>query len=79
MTEDRPAELLLDVRGLACPLPVLKLRKALQGLAPGQRVRVEATDPMAAIDIPHYLAESGDRLISTAQEADRGVYVVEKA
>ena len=79
MGDEQAADLCLDVRGLACPLPVLKLRKALQGLAPGQRVRVEATDPMAAIDIPHFLTESGDRLISAVQEAGGGVYVVEKA
>ena len=78
MSDRSRAELHLDVRGLACPLPVLKLRKALLGMTPGQRIRVEATDPVAAIDIPHFLSESGDRLISAVQEGGVGIYVVEK-
>lgn len=53
----------LDARDLACPLPVLKARKALLGLAPGERLLVEATDPMAAIDIPNFCREAGHRLV----------------
>jgi len=62
----------LDLRGLACPMPVLKTRKALQRLAPGDRLLVEATDPLAAIDIPHFVSQSGDRLVAEATED--GVY-----
>lgn len=58
-----PAELTLDLRHLACPLPVLKTRKALRPLAPGARLLVEATDDMALIDIPHCCAQDGHRLI----------------
>ncbi len=53
---------LLDLRGLKCPLPALRTRKALLALSPGDRLVVEATDPMAAIDIPHLLRETGDAL-----------------
>jgi tRNA 2-thiouridine synthesizing protein A len=53
----------LDVRGLACPLPVLKARKALAGMAPGARLLVAATDPVARIDMPHFCAEAGHRLL----------------
>ncbi|KMO39628.1 preprotein translocase subunit TatB [Methylobacterium tarhaniae] len=52
----------LDLRGLKCPLPVLRTRKALRGLAPGEGLSVRCTDPMAAIDIPNLLRESGDHL-----------------
>ncbi|ACL62030.1 sulfurtransferase TusA family protein [Methylobacterium nodulans] len=52
----------LDLRGLKCPLPVLRTRKALRGLSPGARLVVRCTDPLAAIDIPHLLHETGDRL-----------------
>lgn len=62
----------LDLRGLACPLPVLKTRKALMTMASGQRLLIEATDPLAAIDVPHFLAESGHRPIET--ETDNGVF-----
>lgn len=58
----------LDCRGLLCPLPVLKARKTLRLMRPGQILRVEATDPMAAIDIPHLAREDGHELI--AQERD---------
>ncbi len=59
----------LDARGLICPLPVLKTRKTLQGLAPGAVLRVRADDPVARIDLPHFCAEAGHALIS-AEEAD---------
>jgi tRNA 2-thiouridine synthesizing protein A len=52
----------LDLSGLNCPLPALKTRKALKALAPGDRLEVRCTDPMAAIDIPHLVGVTGDRL-----------------
>jgi tRNA 2-thiouridine synthesizing protein A len=53
---------LLDLSGLKCPLPALKTRKALQRLSAGQHLVVTCTDPLAAIDIPHLLRETGDVL-----------------
>ena len=55
-------EIQLDLSGLKCPLPALKTRKALQRLASGDRLSVTCTDPMAAIDIPNLLRETGDVL-----------------
>lgn len=49
----------LDLRGLKCPLPVLHTRRALERAAAGARLRVECTDPMAAIDIPHLIRQAG--------------------
>lgn len=63
----------LDLKGLKCPLPALKTRKALKGLAPGATLMVECTDPLAAIDIPHLLQETGDAL--EAQEEKDGILV----
>ena len=57
----------LDLRGLRCPLPVLRTRKALRGLAPGAVLIVDCTDPLAGIDIPHMLRERGDELLGTTQ------------
>lgn len=57
----------LDVKGLLCPLPVLKARKVLQGLAPGSLLAVEATDPASVIDIPHFCTETGHVLIEQSQ------------
>ncbi len=53
----------LDLTGLKCPLPVLRTRKALRGLAPDAILVVICTDPMAAIDIPHLVREEGDTLL----------------
>lgn len=69
----------LDARGLLCPLPVLKARKRLSALAPGQVLRLIATDPAAVIDVPHYCAESGHILRGSVDEADAQVYYIEKA
>ncbi|WP_407049467.1 sulfurtransferase TusA family protein [Methyloraptor flagellatus] len=63
-TNDAPPPRELDLRGLKCPLPVLRARKALAGMLPGERLVVEATDPMAAIDIPHMCHEDGHELLS---------------
>lgn len=52
----------LDLRGLKCPLPALKTRGALLTLPPGARLRVECTDPLSRIDIPHLVRETGDML-----------------
>lgn len=57
----------LDTRGLSCPLPVLKARKRLLALAPGDRLRVLATDPKAPGDFQLYSAESGHRLIEESE------------
>ena len=43
----------LDLQGLKCPLPAMKTRNALMRLAPGAALRVLATDPLSAIDVPH--------------------------
>lgn len=52
----------LDLRGLHCPLPALRTRKALRRLNGGDLLIVECTDPLATIDIPHLLRETGDLL-----------------
>ncbi len=70
MTIEAPEAKFLDLRGLNCPLPALRTLKALKGMAPGAALVVECTDPMAAIDIPHCIAENGDRLESQVAERD---------
>jgi tRNA 2-thiouridine synthesizing protein A len=60
----RDAEEEMDLSGLLCPLPVLKARKRLAGMPPGEILRVIATDPMSAIDMPHFCNEQGHALIT---------------
>jgi tRNA 2-thiouridine synthesizing protein A len=55
----------LNLRGLKCPLPALRTRKALAGLAAGDLLVVECTDPLAAVDIPNLLNQTGDTLEKT--------------
>jgi tRNA 2-thiouridine synthesizing protein A len=70
--------IVLDLTGLKCPLPVLKTRKALARLAAGDRLEVRCTDPMALIDIPVLLGETGDRLHS-AERGEIIVFVIERS
>jgi len=60
----------LDVRGLQCPLPVLKARKKLLSMAPGSTLSVETTDPASVIDFPHFCNESGHELVTQTVEGD---------
>ncbi|SEH95485.1 sulfurtransferase TusA family protein [Paracoccus alkenifer] len=60
----------IDARHLLCPLPVLRLRRALQGLAPGAVVALEATDAAAVLDVPHFCAEAGHELLFSAPLPD---------
>ncbi len=63
--------IVLDLRGLKCPMPVLRARRSLRALSPGARVIVECTDPMAAIDIPHFAHQDGHVL--EGQSTQNGV------
>ena len=65
-------EILLDVIGQQCPLPVLRTRKRLLRLAPRALLRVFASDPVARIDMPHFCAEAGHELVEIR---DRGTWI----
>jgi tRNA 2-thiouridine synthesizing protein A len=56
------SEKIMNLRGLKCPLPALRVKKALSGLKSGDLIVAECTDPLAAIDIPNLLRQTGDRL-----------------
>ena len=63
----------LDLRGLRCPLPALKTRKALTRLAAGDRLVVECTDPLSTLDIPNLINQTGDVLED--QKTEPGLFV----
>jgi tRNA 2-thiouridine synthesizing protein A len=73
MNDDTTPPVRLDLRGLKCPLPALRTRKALKQAVPGQRFVVECTDPLSAIDIPNLLRETGDQL--EGQESAEALHV----
>jgi tRNA 2-thiouridine synthesizing protein A len=58
----------LNLRGLKCPLPALRTRKALGGMASGDVLVVECTDPLASVDIPNLLNQTGDTLEDTHKD-----------
>jgi tRNA 2-thiouridine synthesizing protein A len=72
------AETNLNLRGLKCPLPALKTRKALTRLTAGDEIVVECTDPLAGVDIPNLLRETGDALVDTRRESNLIVFRIRK-
>jgi tRNA 2-thiouridine synthesizing protein A len=56
------ADITIDARGHQCPVPTLRLRKLLETLADGARIRLLADDPMALIDVPLFIKQAGHRL-----------------
>lgn len=79
MTHDpRPADTVYDLRGLKCPLPVMKTRRRLQDMAPGERLLIETTDPLAAIDIPNFCREDGHRLVETTEANGVRRFLIER-
>ncbi len=68
----------LDATGLLCPLPVLKARKRLQALQPGDILNIRADDPAAIVDIPHFCAQAGHILVEMTADGSGQLYVVRK-
>ncbi len=68
----------LDLRGLKCPLPVLRTKKALRAMAPGDEIEVLATDPGSVRDFRAFCDTTGDDLVSSAENAGVYSYVVRK-
>lgn len=80
MSEKSPIAVLVDARDMLCPLPVLKARKALKGVEPGQCVEVLATDPAADADFKAFCDSTGHRLSAATKQED-GVlrFVIERS
>ncbi|MCK0138461.1 sulfurtransferase TusA family protein [Aliiroseovarius sp. F47248L] len=68
----------LDALGLLCPLPVLKARKRLKSLAKGQVLRLQATDPAAVIDVPHFCAEQGHEFVGYEERGPATHFYIRK-
>ncbi len=81
LLDDAPAltpDVTVDARGHRCPVPTLRLRKILQGMQPGQRVRLLADDPMAKVDVPHFAGENGHLVLEAGSEGSTLSFLVEK-
>ena len=63
-----------DAKGMKCPLPVLKARRFLKEMAPGEQIEIEATDPGAPKDFVHFCETTGHKLVENTERD--GVYVI---
>lgn len=71
-------ELVLDVRELNGPFPILRTEKILQKMFPGQTVRVVTTDPRSATDFKSYCNETGNELVECSAFGDCYYYRIQK-
>ena len=71
-------EALLDAKGLQCPMPLLKAKKALNEMLPDGLLRVLATDPGSVRDFEVFSSQSGHALLESRQEGDTYIYLLRK-
>ncbi len=64
LADRQPDEIIVDARGHQCPVPTLKLRRALERAPAGARLRLIADDPMAPVDVPHFAEQVGLEILS---------------
>lgn len=69
----------LDASGLRCPMPLLKTKLELNGMAAGEVLLVIASDSGSARDIPAYLSLTGHELVSSSEEGDRYTFMIKCA
>lgn len=67
---------ILDTRGLNCPIPVIRARKAIKSIETGHLLRIECTDPLAEIDIPHMVNTDGHELVEKGKDAEVLWYLI---
>jgi len=69
---------ILNAKGLVCPLPVLRARKAMKDLAPGSVLEILATDPGTRLDVPNFCEASGHELLEIREEDGTLVFRIRK-
>ena len=68
----------VDASGLNCPLPLLRLKKALQTMQSGDIVRVIATDPAAHLDFGVYAEQTGNKILEFLKEPEHQIFYIKK-
>jgi tRNA 2-thiouridine synthesizing protein A len=68
----------LDCSGLSCPMPILKTKKAIDGLQVGQVLKMIATDPGSVPDVNAWSAKTGHELLSHEEEGDKHIFFIKK-
>ena len=69
----------LDASGLNCPMPILRAKKALKELQPGEILRVVATDPGSVKDFEAFAKQTGNELLESTEDGDSFVYRLKKS
>ena len=69
----------LDASGLNCPLPILRVKKTLNGMESGQILRVIATDPGSVKDFEAFAKQTGNELLESGEEGGKFVFLLKKA
>ena len=72
------ADQTLDAKGLNCPLPILKAKKALKGLQAGQVLEILSTDPGSVADFAAFCNQTGNELLSSATAGDVYTFEIKK-
>ena len=78
MRDTDRADLFIDLSGLKCPLPVLRTKKALSTMSPGQILKIHTTDPSSATDIPAFAKLSRHELLSVTAIEDGHVFFLRR-
>ncbi len=73
------ADQLLDAKGLNCPLPILKAKKALKGMSAGEILEIQATDPGSVADFSAFCNQTGNQLLSQSNEGDVYKFEIKRA
>ena len=73
---ERPVDHVLDTKGLNCPLPILKAKKALSRVPPGGLLRVLATDPGSVADFEAFCRQTGNELVESKAEDDAFSFLI---
>ena len=72
------ADAVLDAKGMNCPLPILKTRKALQTMQPGGLLEVLSTDAGSVADFESFCRQTGNQLVSSTKEGDVYKFVLKR-
>lgn len=73
------ADQTLDAKGLNCPLPIIKAKKALKGMSPGETLAIESTDPGSVADFAAFCRQTGNELVSSDQAGDIYNFEIKKS
>lgn len=70
---------ILDTKGMNCPLPIMKAKKALGGMGAGEDLEIHATDPGAVADFEAFCRSTGNELVESSKDGDVYKFIIKKA